>query len=250
MKIFSFLLMLLTVAVLLATAPPAFAQSVDNAIYAELLQEHLHNGRVDYKGLKRDEARLDQYLAVLKTVNAAALSNKERFAFYVNVYNAWTLKLILMNYPGIESIKDAGSLFKSPWKIKFVELREGVLTLDNVEHDILRARPNDPRVHFAVNCASKSCPPLMSAPYEGSKLDAQLDAMTRAFINDPASNAIKGDTLYLSKIFDWFDEDFGGEKGVVEFVKQYAAPKLKQALERRSNLDVKYLDYDWTLNGE
>ena len=134
---------------------------VDNRIYAELLQRYVKDGIVDYRGFKSDEAQLDRYLEILAQVDPQALPSDERFAFYVNAYNAWTIKLILTHYPGIRSIKEAGSLLRSPWKKPLARINGEVLTLDEIEHEILRPRFRDPRVHVAVNCASKGCPPLM-----------------------------------------------------------------------------------------
>ncbi|MBW1743706.1 MAG: DUF547 domain-containing protein, partial [Deltaproteobacteria bacterium] len=187
------------------------AEAVDNGLYADLLKKYVKDGVVDYQGFQNEEATLDAYLKVLEKTDAGKLSRNERFAFYINAYNAWTIKLILTGYPGVKSIKDLGSIFKNPWKKKIVRIDGDVLTLDNVEHDILRPRFKDPRIHFAVNCASKSCPPLISEPYRGAVLDEQLDASTRAFLNNQDENYLTGDTLYASKIFKWFNDDFNND---------------------------------------
>jgi len=222
--------------------------AMDQATYAELLHKYNRNGHVDYAGFKKDEARLDEYLAQLAKINPNPLSRDEQFAYYTNAYNAWTIKLILTGYPGVESIKDLGSLFKSPWKKKFVKLDGKVITLDNIEHDILRPRFNDPRVHMAVNCASKGCPPLWSEPFMGDRLNEQLNAVTRNFINNPVFNRLEGNTLYVSKIFKWFSEDFDDD--VIGFVEKYAEGELKRTITaNRSSIEVDYLDYDWALNG-
>ena len=223
--------------------------SVDNSIYAELLGKYADNGRIDYDGLKKDEARLDSYLKLLESVRSAELSRDEQFAFYANAYNAWTIKLILSKYPEIESIKDLGSLFKSPWKRKIVRIDDGLLTLDNVEHDILRPRFKDARVHFAINCAAYSCPPLGDEPYSGTKLDVQLDEATRKFINNPGRNYLDEDILYVSKIFKWFAEDFNDDP--ISFIVRYAEGEFKEKLEAgKDRIKVKYLPYDWSLNNK
>ncbi|MGD2126010.1 MAG: DUF547 domain-containing protein [Desulfobacteraceae bacterium] len=225
------------------------AEGVDHSLYAELLGKYVKNGVVDYQGFKNEEAKLDQYLKVLEETDTEELSRNEQFAFYVNAYNAWTIKLILSAYPGVESIKELGSFLKSPWKKKIARINADVMTLDNIEHDILRPRFRDPRIHFAVNCASKSCPPLRSEPYQGSILDQQLDEMAEAFINDPASNTLEGDTLYVSSIFKWYSEDF--DEDVVGYFLKYAKGDLKKGLEaKRDRIKVKYLEYDWSLNGK
>ena len=226
-----------------AAAPP-----VDNRIYAELLTKYVENGHVDYARFKHDEARLDQYLKVLEQVDPEHLPREEQFAFYINAYNAWTIKLILTGYPGVKSIKDLGSLLQSPWKKEFVRIHGKTLTLDDIEHTILRPRFKDPRVHFAIVCASKSCPPLISEPYCGATLDAQLTRVTSDFLNSPANSRLEGNTLRVSSIFKWFAEDFN--KDVVGFYLRFAQGELKQKLQAgRDRIEVKYLDYDWSLNG-
>jgi hypothetical protein len=224
-------------------------EQVNHSLYAGLLEKHVKDGVVDYQGFKNEEASLDQYLRVLENTDTKELSRNEQFAFYVNAYNAWTIKLILSGYPGVKSIKDLGSLFKSPWKKKICRIDGGIITLDDIEHKILRPRFKDPRVHFAINCAARSCPPLISEPYEGSNLDEQLDASAGAFLNNPDRNRLEGNTLYVSKIFKWFSDDFN--KDVVGFFLKYAAGKFKETLmENRDKIKVKYLHYDWSLNGK
>ena len=226
----------------------AAAPTVDNALYARLLERHVHQGVVDYRGLKQEEPLLDRYLDILAAVDPDRLAPDERFAFYVNAYNAWTLKLILNHYPGISSIKEAGRLWQSPWKKKLARIDGGMLTLDEIEHDILRTQFKDPRVHFAVNCASKGCPPLYSIPFNGQDLDRQLDHVTRSFINDPARYRLEDDVLFVSRIFKWFGEDFNDD--IIGFFQTYAAGDLKTVLEAKArDLKVKFLDYDWSLNG-
>ena len=224
------------------------AAPVDHSLYASLLSRHVKDGVVDYQGFKDDEAILDRYLGELAAVDPEPLSTTDQFAFYVNAYNAWTIKLILSRYPGIRSIKDLGTLFTSPWKKAVARIDGGLLTLDQIEHDILRKRFKDPRVHFAVNCASKSCPPLLSEPYDGDTLEVQLSRVTRDFINDPSQYRIDGNIFWVSSIFKWFSEDFN--RDVVGFYLRYAQGDLKKSLEaRHGRLEVKYMDYDWSLNG-
>lgn len=238
----SFLIMDLTTTALAA-------QRIDHSLYAGLLKKYVKDGVVHYQGFKKEESVLDKYLKVIEEVDSKILSRDEQFAFYVNAYNAWTIKLILSAYPGVKSIKELGSIFKSPWKRKICRIDGGVITLDSIEHDILRPVFKDPRVHFAINCAAKSCPPLRSEPYRGSELDQQLDEMTRAFINDLESNRLEDFTLYVSSIFKWFAEDFN--KDVIGFFLKYAQGNLKEQLEaHKEKIKVTYLDYDWSLNGK
>jgi L-rhamnose mutarotase len=223
-------------------------QHQKNAIYAELLAMHVQNGVVNYAGFKKDEKKLDQYLVILESSDVNTLNRDGQMAFYINAYNAWTIKLILSGYPGVESIKDLGGFFSGPWKKEFVRLKGETVTLDHIEHDILRPTYKDPRVHFAVNCASKGCPLLIAEPYDGSRLDEQLDRSTREFINDPERNYLAEDNLYVSKIFKWFSEDFNDD--VIGFIIQYADEPLKKQLQaQQDRIKVKYLDYDWSLNG-
>ena len=220
----------------------------DHGLFSELLATYNRDGHVNYAGLKTAESRLDAYLKGLSGIDPAVLPPADRFAFYVNAYNAWTIKLILSGYPGIESIKDLGSLFKSPWKRKFVNIHGEQVSLDHIEHDILRPQFMDPRVHFAVNCASIGCPPLYPEAFVGSRLDQQLNTATRRFINDPRYNRLKGNTLYVSKIFKWFKEDFNQD--IIAFFEQYASGELKEEImARKAKLKIEYLDYDWGLNG-
>jgi len=222
---------------------------VDHSIYSDLLKKYVHQGRIDYRGFKTEEAHLDQYLNVLEGVDPKSLSRNEQFAFYMNAYNAWTIKLILSGYPGVKSIKDLGNIFKSPWEKKICRIDGDVVTLDDIEHKILRPRFKDPRVHFAINCAALSCPPLGDRPYMGSTLDRQLDDFTRMFINNPKRNDLKGDTLYVSKIFKWFRGDFNDD--VIGFFLKYANEDLKKELAaKKGGIKIKYLHYDWGLNGK
>jgi hypothetical protein len=221
--------------------------TADHSIYRALLKKHVGSGVVDYQGFKQEEDKLDQYLKILDETDIEALASEEQLALYINAYNAYTIKLILNHYP-VSSIKDVGGWLKTPWKIRFCRVGGKTLTLDEIEHDILRPRFKDPRVHFAVNCASKSCPPLISEPYEGPILNQQLDSNARNFINNPKENRLEGNTLYVSKIFKWFEDDFKGD--VIGFFLTYAGGDLKdRLLARKDHVKIKYLDYDWSLNG-
>ena len=231
----------------LAAASGARAEAVDYGTYAELLKAHVRDGVVDYAGFKADEARLDDYLARNGRVNPESLSREDRFAYYINAYNAWTIKLILTGYPGVKSIKDLGGLLQSPWKKPFVKIDGRTLTLDEIEHSILRPQFKDARVHFAIVCASKGCPPLIAQPYRGEVLDEQLNRVTTAFLNRSGNYRLEGDRFEVSSIFKWFGEDFGN---LFDFYIRYAQGDLKQALQSgRDRIRIGYLDYDWSLNG-
>lgn len=222
---------------------------VDNRIWAALLADHVTDGRVDYDGFKQNEARLDQYLAILSSTDPKALSRNHQFAFYINAYNAFTIKLVLTRYPGINSIKEIGGFFSNPWSRKFIRLNRFTVSLDHIEHDILRPRFKDARVHFAINCASKSCPPLLDEPYEGATLENQLDRQARQFINQQKNVFLKANTLFVSPIFKWFEDDFAA--GPLAFIRHHAESPLRQALDQaaaKGDIRFEYLNYDWTLN--
>lgn len=236
---------------LLVLAEVSFAADgqLNQKPWAELLKKYVHNGVVDYAGFQRDETTLDRYLENLAAQTPEQLSRNAQYAFYVNAYNAWTVKMILSAYPGIKSIKDLGGFFKSPWEKPIVRVGTQTFTLDEIEHKKLRPRFKDPRIHFVVNCASISCPPLRSEPYDAKKLEAQLDDATRAFLNNPVNYRLEGSNFYVSRLFKWYSEDF--EDDAVGFYLKYAREDLKADIQAAgSALTVKYLNYDWRLNGK
>lgn len=227
-------------------------ETADHSLYGDLLEKYVKQGIVDYQGFKNEESKLDAYLKVLEETDTHKLSRDEQLAFYINAYNAWTIKLILSAYPDIKSIWDLGSRilwWKNPFKKKIVRIEGKAISLDDLEHGMIRPRFKEPRVHFAVNCASKSCPPLISEPYQGSIVNRQLDTSARAFLNNPERNRLEGNTLYVSKIFKWFKDDFNDD--VLGFFLRFAQESLKENLTaNREKIEVKYLDYDWSLNGK
>jgi hypothetical protein len=227
----------------------AGAATVDHRLFGDLLKKYLQDGNVNYAGFKSEEAGLNQYLELIEKVDPETLSRNEQFAFYANAYNAWTIKLILTKYPDVKSIKDLGFLGTGPWKQKVVRLQGELVSLDHIEHDILRPRFKDPRVHFAINCAAKSCPPLRSEPFRGDILDRQLDTATRSFLNNPQNYRLEDNVFYVSRIFKWFSEDFNDDP--LGFYLNYATGDLAKRLESgRNKIRVEYLDYDWSLNGK
>lgn len=231
-------------------APQAGADSkVDNRLYAELLGKHTRDGLVDYASFKTEQPKLKAYLAYLAGINPDDLSRDNAFAYYINLYNAATIDLVLENYPGIASIKDIGGFFGNPWEIEFIKLNGKKVHLDHVEHEILRPLYKDPRIHFAVNCASLGCPPLHAKPFEGQTLDATLDKLTRLNMADPAHTRLDGDDLYVSKVFDWFGEDWGRMEDKVAFVQKYSSREQAAEIDQLGGrLDLKYSEWDWTLN--
>ena len=228
-------------------APKAGAKGYDHAPLDALLAAHVRGDGVDYDGLAAHTATLNAYLAPARHFDPETLSRDEAMAFWINMYNAWTLKFILTKYPKIDSIKDLGSLFSSPWKKRFVKIGGKILTLGEIEHEILRVRFKDPRIHFAINCASRSCPPLLSEAYRAEILDAQLDGVTRAFINRASNTQFRGNRLLVSRIFKWYAGDF--DPGIASYIKRYAQGSLKEKFEIVGNSpQISFMPYDWSLN--
>jgi len=234
------------------------SQSNMHTRFDAILREYVNDGVVDYKGLKLDEGLLDQYLVELDSADPSSMDRAERLAFWINAYNAFTLKLILNYYPGIESIKDIPS--SKRWNASIWSVDGEMKSLDQIEHKILR-KMDEPRIHFAIVCASISCPDLLSRAYLPESLDEQLDEAAGGFLKDSTkgAQAVKEEgalwgtnhTLYLSSIFDWFEGDFEKASGsVVDFVLPYLPETMKGYVDaHRDELRTKSLDYDWRLNG-
>lgn len=260
-----------TVASLSPSAAHAQSPGFDHghASWTTLLRQHVRLVRsgqatqVAYAGFKADRAALKAYLDSLSAVTRAAFAGwprAERQAFLINAYNAFTVELILTRYPDLKSIKDLGSLLSSPWKPKWITLLGNQVSLDDIEHAMLRKRGDydDPRVHFAVNCASIGCPALREEAFVAARLDAQMDEQTLRFMSDRTRNRFNAQRgrLELSKIFDWYGEDFRlGHRGIGSlqaFAARYAdqladAPADRERI-RAGGVDIAYTDYDWALN--
>jgi hypothetical protein len=244
------LIVLLTLFLLIGTTGAAVSSGLHQG-WSELLDRFVEDGTVDYQGFKKNEAELDRYLAILDMTDPETLSESDQLAFYINGYNAYTVKLILDNFkngmPPL-SIRKIGGIFTSPWGISFVRIGGKTYSLDEVEHEIIRPRFGEPRIHFAVNCASKSCPPLITVAYEGETIDEQLEKSTRDFLMNRSHNYLEGSTLYLSSIFKWYGEDFQDDPA--SFVRAHSGGELAEQLRNLAGeVRVKYLDYDWSLNG-
>jgi len=205
-----------------------------------LLQKYVSaSGTVNYAGLKKEEAVLDEYLSILETQTPETTWNRDiELTYWINAYNAYTLKLILQNYP-VSSITNLHN--GKPWDVKWINIDGKSLSLNNIENDIIRPKFNEPRIHFAVNCAAKSCPPLLNAAYYAKTLDTQLESQTKKFINNPEYNTLGKSEIKVSKIFDWYKSDFGD---IVAFVMRYADTTVKP------DATVTFQEYDWRLNGE
>ncbi len=251
---------------------PAWAQ-FDHAYgpWEGLLKKHVRwlpdgkQSRVDYTGFKTDQSALAPVLAGFSAVKPAefeAFSREQQMAFLINAYNAFTVELILTRWPDVKSIKDLGGVLSSPWKKEFFNLLGAKHHLDWIEHEQLRPRYQDPRIHAAIVCASIGCPALRNEAFTAAKLEAQLEDGMQRFLGDRTRNrvGIAGGVgkLEVSQIFKWFREDF--EKGHKGFAKvedvfaRYAAamstdPAQQQALRERK-LPIEHLDYDWSINAQ
>jgi hypothetical protein len=260
-------------AALAAASGAAHAQSggFDHAhtAWTVLLRRHVRLLRagqatqVAYAGFVADRAALGAYLGTLSALAPAAFAawgKPERQAFLINAYNAFTVELILTKYPDLKSIKDLGHLLSSPWKRKWIPLLGGTVSLDDIEHAMLRKRGDydDPRVHVAVNCASIGCPALREEAFVAARLDAQMDEQAQRFMSDRTRNRFNAQRgrLELSKIFDWYGEDFRlGHRGIDSlpaFAARYAhqladAPADRERI-RSGRVDIAFTDYDWALN--
>lgn len=211
---------------------------------------------VDYVGFKASGRKdLQTYLRALSAVTPAqyqAFSGDQRLAFLINAYNAFTLEWILIHHP-VKSIKDTGSLLSSPWKKEFpgYKLLGSKFTLDNIEHERIRVEFNEPRIHFAVNCASIGCPSLRPKAYTGSGLQAELAEAELAFFKNPGKFFVKNKTAHLSSILNWYGEDFEKVFGSVEaYVSERAKFYGVAGDLPAQNIDIEFLDYDWKLNGK
>jgi hypothetical protein len=229
----------------------------DHAAWDALLSRYVAHGLVDYGAWKRDgTASLEAYVAALGQVSApcfAAFTRAQQLAFLIDAYNANTVRLVLDNYP-LTSIRKIGLLPGAAFRSDFITLPAagpGEISLDAIEHGTLRKKYQEPRIHFALVCAARSCPALRSEAYRAATLDAQLDDQGRIFLGDPSKNRFdaNGGTLLLSRIFEWFDQDFVKAAGsVAAFVAPYLSASAAEAARDRS-VKIDFLDYDWSLNG-
>jgi hypothetical protein len=233
-----------------AGASAADAKSPGDDTYAGLLRAHVRGGLVDYAALKTD-ARLPAVIAELEQTDLAPLSRDERLAYWINTYNAVTLKLMADAWP-VESIMKLNG--GKPWDLPLFTPHgaAAAITLNHVEHEIVRKEfADEPRIHFALVCAAISCPPLISEPYEAGKLEAQLERQTRAFLRDVRRNRYDAaaHTLRLSPLFDWYANDFGGANRVPDYVRPYLREADQRALSKiKRPSAVVFTDYDWSLN--
>jgi hypothetical protein len=243
------------------------AKTFDHSVFDGLLKQHVTNTtnasstQVNYAGLLKDKKILEQYVASTATITRKDFDlwePNEQLAFLMNNYNAWTIHRILEVYPKITSIKDLGNLVQSPWKKSFIPLLGKTLSLDDIEHKLIRGsgRYNDPRIHFAANCASIGCPALRAEAYTGKNVNTQLEAQTQQFMRDKSRNFVKDNALHVSSIFNWYREDFEkGWKNINELNEFFLGYAQELGLSRNDieqlkadKLTIIFTDYNWMLN--
>ncbi|MDP5157964.1 MAG: DUF547 domain-containing protein [Flaviramulus sp.] len=206
--------------------------------FSTLLKEYIsENGDINYKGIKKDYKNLKNYISNLgQNIPDISWYKEDKLAYWINAYNALTIDLIIQNYP-IKSIKD----IKNPWDQRLWKFGKKWYNLSDIEHQILR-KMDEPRIHFAIVCASYSCPKLQNKAFTASNLDAQLTKVTKEFLNDSEKNNISENNLELSKIFQWFAKDFKQNSSLIDFLNQFLDIKISE------NAKIKYKDYNWALN--
>lgn len=208
-----------------------------------LLNTHVTDkGFVDYDSLKKEVKKLNSYLSYLReTTPKKSWSANKTKAFWINAYNAYTIKIILENYP-IKSITNIEKKGKDAWNIPFANVGGEMFTLNYIEHEILRKDFNDPRIHVGVNCASVSCPQLGNFAFTEENIDAELERLMSVFINDSSRNKITQKKIQISKIFDWFKEDFTKNGSLIDYLNTYSSTKINKKAK------VRFLEYNWSLN--
>ena len=228
---------------------------VDHSAFDALLKTYVARApdginKVRYKAFRGAGHRaLQDYLAMLSSLSPRRLDRAGQFAFWVNLYNAKTLDIVLSHYP-VSSIRDinlgSGFLSRGPWKKKLLEVDNTPLSLDDIEHQILRPIWRDNRVHYALNCASIGCPELARRAYRARLLSSQLNHAASAYINHPRAVRVKDGQITASRIYDWYGVDFGGRRGLIPHWRKYANNSLRRALARAPK--IAGFAYDWRLN--
>jgi hypothetical protein len=220
-----------------------------HATWDTLLHRHVSAaGKVDYRGFGKDSLLLNQYLDSLSQhpPDPKNWSREEQLAYWINAYNAFTVKLIVDHYPvkGIQDLhpKPYVPLVNTVWHIKFFRIGNQDFNLDQIEHAILRKQFDEPRIHFAIVCASVSCPPLRNEAYVAEKMEDQLDSQARLFINDPTRNRLQPHQVDISQLFNWFTGDFTKKENLIAFLNRYATVKINP------DAKIDYLEYNWDLN--
>lgn len=230
------IILLLAIVSIAGVGEPKF----DHSPWDRLLKKHVSdNGNVNYEGFKRDIVELDSYLSLLSATKPKSdWSRNDAMAYWINAYNAFTVKLMLNNYP-LKSIMSING--GKAWDLQFIKIQGESYSLNNIEHDILRNKYPDPRIHFAVNCASVSCPKLFNSAFFAEGLNEKLEKAAREFINNSSKNVLSANKAQVSKLFDWYKGDFTKEGTVADYINKYSTTKL-------TTPKITYKEYNWSIN--
>ncbi len=215
-------------------------QTIDHRIWNNLLMKYVSvAGKVNYAGIKENKGELEKYLDLLSNnPPLSSWSDSDQLSYWINAYNAFTIRLIIDNYPlkSITKLHDG-----KPWDVMWITIGSKTYSLNQIENEIIRPQFKEPRIHFAVNCAAVSCPPLTNKAYTANNLEQILEENTKAFINNPQFNTITGEKVEISKIFDWYKDDFGD---LIHFLNMYTKREIKR------NVVIKFKEYNWALNNQ
>jgi hypothetical protein len=258
---------LVWMAITMGAASPLVSQELpDHATFGRVLEQHLDGVFLDYASIKAGPRDLEDYLAGLAATSAEAVKDASRntqLAFWINAYNACAIKLVVDHYPiekrsGFGAVVNvvrgvpANSIQQIPdtWKREFCDVAGETRSLDEIEHEIIRPM-GEPRIHFAVNCASRSCPVLAPKPYTGDGLDEELDLAVARFVSDSSQYRLERGAeavVHVNKILDWYGDDFGGSEGVLAFLLRYLPEADAEYIRQSGSARLAFEDYDWTLN--
>ena len=223
------------------------SKPITHEIWNTLTKTHVsESGQVNYKGFQKDSVTLNKYIDLLSQnhPNKKNWSKNEQLAYWINAYNAFTVKLIIDNYPtkSIKDVKGGVPFINSVWDIKFIEIEGATYDLNNIEHGIVRKQFDDPRIHAALNCASISCPKLRNEAFTPERLESQMEDQMKYFINNPVKNKITSDDIQLSKLMKWYKGDFTKKGKLIDYLNKYSEVKINK------DAKISHLDYDWNLN--
>ncbi|MEM7428169.1 MAG: DUF547 domain-containing protein [Pseudomonadota bacterium] len=234
---------------------PKNAAPIDHSVWNRFLKKYVN---ADATGLNRfayakvtsaDRKALKGYIASLAKIEITDRARNVQFAYWLNLYNALTINVVLEHYP-VKSIRDidiSGLLANGPWGKALIKIEDSDITLDDIEHAILRPIWKDPRIHYGVNCASIGCPNLLNQAFTGKNVNALLDKAARAYVNHPRGLSVRNGKVTVSKIYQWFAYDFGNsEKGVIRHLAKYATPERAAALKKAGKISETV--YDWSIN--
>jgi len=211
----------------------------DYILYKDFLKKYVSsNGRVNYAEIKKNETELNDLVMLFKSnfIDKSWTKN-EQLSYWINTYNLFTIQLIIQNYPTTSITK----ISSKPWDIHFINLNGNKYSLNQIENEIIRKQFNEPRIHFALNCASKSCPILLNKPFTPQNLNSLLTEQTKRFLNDSSKNSFDSNSIQISSIFDWYKIDFDSQGGVINFINKYTTRNLESQ-------KISFMEYSWELN--